>query len=156
ARTSRRCSALRSPKTSIWPAPPSISSSAEDSPKSGTSKPSSRCGWPTYVAQMANNLRDRIARRLDELPPNREVDFQSCANALLRQEYPTLSPGPAGADGGRDGETARAPEDAGIDLVCTIARGPESNLRNSLESAQKQGRPIQRVVFATSRSLTGK
>lgn len=83
-----------------------------------------------------------------------EVDrdrFEECANALLRDVYPSLAPLPGGSDAGVDGVTAGE----GPFLVATTGARPVRNLESSLKAHLARGEDDRRsIIFATPRRLT--
>ena len=99
------------------------------------------------------NLRDRIRQALNE-PLDGDV-FEECAATLLKPHYADLQwvsgPNDAGQDG--LGETWDGTK---FVLVVTTQRAYGVNLRKSLRSYQRAGGDLRAVVFATSRSVSGR
>lgn len=82
--------------------------------------------------------------------------FERCAQDLLREIYPTLTPVEGGRDFGMDGLDTSDPEQPTI-LVATTAQDVRRNLVGSLWSHKRQAPNIgaRHVVVATTQDATG-
>jgi len=83
--------------------------------------------------------------------------FERCAQDLLTEIYPGLSPIPGGTDWGRDADVHPATEEPPVRLLATSSRtreGVRKNLLAGLRSMAKHGVPFRRIVLANPASLT--
>lgn len=79
--------------------------------------------------------------------------FEACADALLRETYPTLVPVHGGQDYGMDGAIADGDGEA-YPLIVTTAKDVIGNLSRNLDSYIAGGGRRHRAVVATSTELT--
>ena len=93
----------------------------------------------------------QIRRALRELKDGNT--FESCANDLLRQVFPSLAPREGGDDAGLDGLIANE-DKRSIQLICTTGQDVLGNLSGSIESNLKKGGQSHACVLATSQRLT--
>ena len=93
----------------------------------------------------------QIRRKLRELGDGNA--FESCANDLLRQIYPSLAPREGGSDAGLDGLIAKK-TGRSIQLICTIGKDVVGNLSGSIESNSKKGGSSHACILATSQQLS--
>jgi len=101
---------------------------------------------------MPDPLRAQIAAALAR--PLSGDEFERCAVRLLRQFHPSLLPVAGGNDAGLDGSGGDANGEFG--LVATVGQDASANLRRNLKSHLDAGGPVRRVIFATSRVLSGR
>ena len=94
--------------------------------------------------------REIIERLGWELDPDL---FEACANDLLRDAYPSLTPVPGGQDAGMDGAIGDG-EGEPFPLVVTTGEDVIGNLTESLESYLAKGLIRRKVILATSQQLT--
>ena len=92
----------------------------------------------------------RIRQALDSKPVD-TTEFERCACALLRDQYPGLSAVEGGHDRGRDGDiyfplSTHDPAARGRLLATT--GDPVANVRNGLERMKKEGLYVDQVVVA--------
>src|SRR4051794_3035793 len=110
--------------------------------------PGARCSHqcrPLLVASMLN--RDRLEAALSSNPLHPEV-FEQCAQDLLTELYPGLSPIAGGSDGGRDADI-EAGDKTPVRLLVTAARsykGVRDNLLRGLASMTLHDVPHDRLV----------
>ncbi|MCY4528783.1 MAG: hypothetical protein OXD46_07145 [Chloroflexi bacterium] len=81
--------------------------------------------------------------------------FERCAVDLLRDYYPTLRPVEGGNDAGMDGIGELA-DSTPFFLVATVQQDVRGNLERSVKSHIDAGGERRVVVFATSRTVTGR
>jgi hypothetical protein len=95
----------------------------------------------------------KIIERLDEkLDP---MTFQRCANALLMEIFPGLSPMLGGDDQGMDGAVADVAGDP-TPIIATTDKNVLRNLRGSLASRIAAGSTNRSAVLATSQNLSNR
>lgn len=93
---------------------------------------------------------DQIAKALGEADLDPE-QFERCAQDLLSEMYPGISPVPGGTDWGRDADIHLDPDRIPARLMATKSRkypAIRSNMLKGLESMRKHGTPFDRVVLA--------
>lgn len=93
----------------------------------------------------------QIRRGLRELKDG--DTFELCANDLLSQIYPSLSPREGGDDAGLDGLITKE-DKSSIQLICTTGQDVGGNLSGSIASNLKQGGKSHACILATSQRLT--
>lgn len=96
-------------------------------------------------------LYQQIRRGLHDLKDGN--NFESCANDLLRQIYPSLAPREGGGDAGLDGLIANE-DKSSIQLICTTGQDVLGNLSGSIEANLKAGGKSHACILATSQQLT--
>jgi hypothetical protein len=108
-------------------------------------------GPPHYYRFMVRDpLHQKITEALkSDIEPGL---FERCAQELLQQVYPTLSPVVGGKDGGFDG--AVGTEDGSYPLICTVSPDLAANVRKNLETYLAKGAGPRRAVVATNRAVT--
>ena len=80
--------------------------------------------------------------------------FERCAVELLQAVWPGLVAVPGGRDDGFDGAVADTGTNEPWPLIVTTGANPVNNLKESLDSAQRNGWEPERALFATSRRIT--
>ena len=98
---------------------------------------------------------DRIEQALASRPLNHHL-FERCAQDLLIEVYPGLTPIPGGTDWGRDADVHRG---AGVPprLVVTSSRtldGVRNNMNKGIASMRQHGVPLNRIVLANCAQLS--
>ena len=89
----------------------------------------------------------------DDLDP---AVFERCAQDLLTETYPGLSPVPGGTDWGRDADVHDGAESPPPRLMVTKSRefsGIRSNMIGGLESLKQHSVPFERIVIANLGTL---
>lgn len=89
---------------------------------------------------------ERLSGELDD------QTFERCAQDLLREAYPSLTPVVGGDDAGMDGAIGTA--DGPYPLICTVGRDAIGNLRRNLTMYLAKRNGPCRAVFATSQALS--
>lgn len=98
--------------------------------------------------------------RIEHALANHDLDpdlFERCAQDLLTETYPGLSPVPGGTDWGRDADAHDATAAPPPRLMVTKSRdysGIRSNMVGGLESLKQHSVPFDRVVVANPGSLS--
>src|SRR5271169_458854 len=98
---------------------------------------------------------DQIERLLSTRPLAASR-FERCAQDLLADIYPGLTPIVGGADWGRDADMNSADSEKPARLLATSSRTPEGvmrNLRRSLRSLKEHGVLAERIVLANPADL---
>jgi hypothetical protein len=98
-----------------------------------------------------DTLYRQIRRGLRELKDG--DTFESCANDLLRQIYPSLASREGGDDAGLDGLIANE-DKSSIQLICTTGLDVLGNLSGSIQANIKKRGKSHACIFATSQRLT--
>jgi len=99
---------------------------------------------------------ERIERALAEKDLDPDL-FERCAQDLLTEKYPGLSPVPGGTDSGRDADLHSARIDTPPRLMVTKSRDYgdiRANMLRGLDSLDKHGVPFDRIVIANPGRLT--
>jgi hypothetical protein len=98
---------------------------------------------------------DRIEQALDSKPLNHQL-FERCAQDLLIEVYPGLSPIPGGTDWGRDADIHTG-EAVPTRLLATSSRtlkGVRDNMTKGIASMEQHGEPFDRIVLANRAQLS--
>ncbi len=85
------------------------------------------------------------------------VLFERCAQDLLTEIYPGLSPVPGGTDWGRDADIHHGGADPPLRLMVTKSRDLSSirrNMLDGLESLERNSVPFERIVLANLGEIT--
>jgi hypothetical protein len=98
--------------------------------------------------------------RIEEALATKRLDpvvFERCAQDLLTELNPGLTPIPGGTDWGRDADIAGSGEDVPPRLVVTSARtltGVRQNMQRGITSMREHDVPVERIVLANPASLS--
>ncbi len=99
---------------------------------------------------------DRIEHALASAPLDHRL-FERCAQDLLSEVYPGLSPISGGSDWGRDADIHSQVDQPPVRLLATSSRtreGVRKNMLQGLRSMTEHGVPFHRVVLANPALLT--
>lgn len=99
-------------------------------------------------------VRDPLLRHIQQRLTE-DIDchlFELCAQALLREVYPSLSPVVGGKDGGFDGAVGSS--DGAFPLICTVSSAVVDNVRKNLKTHLTKDLGPPRAVVATSKVLS--
>ncbi|MBZ0113808.1 MAG: hypothetical protein K8J08_15190 [Thermoanaerobaculia bacterium] len=102
---------------------------------------------------MEDPIYKKIMAALGDLASDRGDQFEECAVALLTPVFPGLAPVKGGTDAGMDGAIPDGDGQA-FPLVCTISTDVIGNLSKSLNSHRLKYPKANKVVVATTQSLT--
>jgi len=98
---------------------------------------------------------DRIENALATAKLDASV-FERCAQDLLSEQYPGLSPIPGGSDWGRDADISSAEDPTPARLLVTSSRslaGVRDNMLGGIKSLKAHGVSAHRIVLANPASL---